>query len=701
MGQFRSDFLLYPLNRIPTVDQNHPKRTPQATATVPYFFRLLSYSFRYRSRFIAGVVLSFFVAVLNGLSLTMFVPLFDALGDRNAVFLIQVTESERKILTYVINNFSELEFLPGKRVEIPTGKEKIDQQLSGRLLHFMAKKNDFGLSPIQNFQLRTIIKWKLKINQAGYSPVKIVYTASLIVFPLYFLRLLLHLVTVKLIARTGYKAVRDLRSDLYRKMQELPLTYFYREKTGLLMSRMINDVEIVAAVISSNMRDAITNLFLILTHVALLAYLNTNLLLISVVSVPLILSPVTLFTRKIRKSTNQSQGLLADLNAHIQEVIQGIRVIRAYGMEEYEADRFRTVNQKLYWRTFKQNFYLKMGPNMVELTSALVTVGVIMLGAMFLDPVNFTSGEFIAFLIILLVIIRPIIQLSGMYSKIQVAEAAGSRIFEIMDMKSDINDPTHPVKLTPMKRGIRFEDVRFSYPGTDREVLHGINLEIPVGSTVALVGKSGGGKSTLMDLMARFFEPVSGQITIDGIPIHGFNVADHRSRIGIVTQEIFLFYGTVHENIAYGNQAYSRKDVEKAARLAHAHDFIKEMPQGYDTMIGERGANISGGQRQRIAIARALLRDPEILILDEATSALDTESERIVQAALERLFKNRTTFVIAHRLSTIEKADFIVVVDDGEIQELGTHDQLMNNEGMYARLQEISRKATSPPPPGP
>lgn len=648
---------------------------------------------KYRWRFASGVIISFFVAVLNGLSLTAFIPLFDALGDKNAVFEIQFSSSERKILQYVVNNFPEIEFFPGGRPEIPAGNEKIDRFLARKILHLLKKKEEFGLNRIQDLQLQTITRWKLKINAAGYSPEMVVYTASVIVFPLYILKLVLLLITVRLIARSGYMAVRDIRTTLYDRMQKLPLTYFYKEKTGLLMSRLINDVEIVAAVISSNLRDAITNFFYIITHLGILAYLNLNLLLVSALSVPLILSPVTLFARKVRKSTNKSQELLGDLNAHLQEAIAGVRVIRAFGAEEYETNRFRQVNHKLYWRKFKQEFYLKMGPNLVELSSAIVTVGIIALGAVFLDPVEFTGGEFLAFLVTLLFIIRPIIQLSSMYARIQAASAAGKRIFDIIYMEPETRDPDYPLVSEQIKRDIIFEKIHFTYPGTKREVLSDINLVVPVGSTVALVGESGGGKSTMMDLLSRFFDPSDGRILFDGNDIRNFKISDHRAKIGIVTQEIFLFHGTIHENIAYGNPRYSRKDVEKASRLAHAHDFVKDFPGGYDTMLGERGMSLSGGQRQRIAIARALLRDPEILILDEATSALDTESERIVQVALERLFKNRTTFVIAHRLSTIESADIILVVSDGKIVDRGTHADLMRRKGIYSRLQKISREA--------
>ena len=656
------------------------------------FFRLLSYTLAYKGYFFRGVAISFLVAVLNGVSFTIFVPLFDALGDKGEVFNVQFTDSDRRILTYVVNSFPEYAFLPETRLQIPESPQRIKKKESARILHFIEKKSNFGLEKFKNLQLQTIIRWKLKINASGYSPLDVVFTACAVILPLLILKQILHLLSVKYIAGTGYRAVRDIRLSLYEKVQRLPLSYFYREKTGLLMSRVINDVEVVAAVISSNLRDSITNIFYLLTHMLLLAYLNLNLFLISIVTVPLMLSPVTFFSKKIRKSSTKSQELLGDLNAHLQEAIQGVRVIRSFVMENYETKRFQNVNQKLYWRNFKQEFYLRMGPNLVELTSAVVTIGVIALGATFLDPANFTGGAMMTFLITLMFILRPIMQLSGMYGKINQSIISGNRIFEIMDMDLEVNDPENPVPYAPLKSSIFFDGVRFTYPGTDAEILHGINLEVKAGQTVAIVGESGSGKSTLMDLLARFFSPTAGRILIDGEDINNFKVFDHRKRIGIVTQEIFLFHGTIKENIAYGKPEYGMDDVERVANLANAHDFIMEFPDGYNTVIGTGGFTLSGGQRQRIAIARALLRNPEILILDEATSALDTESERLVQNALERLFRNRTTFVIAHRLSTIEKADFIVVISEGKIEDTGTHDDLINREGLYAKLQEISRK---------
>jgi ATP-binding cassette subfamily B protein/subfamily B ATP-binding cassette protein MsbA len=548
-------------------------------------------------------------------------------------------------------------------------------------------------------QLRYVIRAKLEINRLKLNPREAVWISCAILAPLYGLKLLLLLVSVRLMAGAGYMAVRDLRDDLYSRMQRLPLTYFYSEKSGELTSRMINDVENLAAVISSNMRDAITNLFIILTHVALLAWLNLNLFLLTILAVPLIMSPITLFARKIKNSVDRSQSLLAGLNGHLQESISGVRVIRSAAAEDYESARFRKVNDRFYWRSFKQVFYLKLGPYLVEFNSVIVALAFLALGALYVDGVNFTTGQFIAFLAVLLSIIRPIIQISSMYSKINAATAAGDRVFGLMDRKPESTDPQNPRPLKRLKHSIQFDNVSFAYPGSLREVLHNVSITAPIGSTVALVGESGAGKSTLMDLLARFFDPTEGRILVDGQDIRDFRVSDHRSRIGIVTQEIFLFYGTIFQNIAYGSPYHDRREVEKAARLAYAHDFIKEFYEGYNTLVGNRGVTLSGGQRQRIAIARALLHDPEILILDEATSALDTESERLVQQALERLFMNRTTFVIAHRLSTIEKADQIVVLSDGRVADAGAHQELLERGGLYARLQEISRSIGAPPAP--
>ncbi|EMY62868.1 ABC transporter ATP-binding protein [Leptospira terpstrae] len=619
-----------------------------------YFLRLLSYSVRYRERFVLGLVFALLTAVLNGISLTALIPLFDSLGgDKNNRFHLDLTLPEKTILVQ----------------EVLLGADSLD-----------------GLERIK----RVIISAKLQINEftADMEPKEVVWAVCVAVFPLYLLKLGTYLLSVFCIATAGYKAVRDIRQELFQKVQRLPLTYFYKEKTGLIMSRVINDAEIVAAVISSNLRDAVINFFYVLTHLMILIYLNSELLVLACLTIPVVILPVTLFTRKISSSTARFQEKIADLNSHIQEFISGIKVIRTFRQETQDLKKFDNINYKVYRRTFKGQFYLQMAPSLVELTSSIVVLGYFAMGAKFIYSGKFTQGEFMAFLLTLLFLLRPLTQLSQMVGKITQANSAGKRIFEIIDRDSEVVEHGDETVLEKIEKGIQFDDIHFSYPGTNQEVLKGINLDIKLGETYAFVGTSGSGKSTLMDLIPRFFDPTAGKIRIDGEDIRNYSLNSLRKKIGIVTQEIFLFHGTIADNIAYGTGAASRKEIVRAARLANAHDFITKMENGYDTVIGVRGLDLSGGQRQRLVIARALLRNAEIMILDEATSALDAESERLVSRALERLFKNRTTFIIAHRLSTVRRVKNIVVIEEGEIKEQGDHDSLLAENGIYKKLYD-------------
>ncbi|WP_061223062.1 ABC transporter ATP-binding protein [Leptospira weilii] len=619
-----------------------------------FFFRLLSYSVHYKYRFTLGIVFALLTAVLNAVSLTALIPLFDSLGnDKQTRFQLQMTLPEQRIL------LKQKVF----------GKESLDGLERTKLLLIDAKE------------------W-VNNRTKGLEPKEVVWSICIIVMPLYLLKLITYLLSVFCIATAGYKAVRDIRQELFEKNQLLPLTYFFKEKTGLMMSRIINDVEIVAAVISSNFRDATINFFYVVTHLMVLLYLNTELLLIACLTVPVIILPVTLFTRKITKSTARFQEKMADLNANIQEMISGIKVIRVFNSEKYEQEKFGKINQNVYRRNFKGQFYLQISPSLVELTSSIVVLGFFAAGASLIYSGRFTQGEFMAFLLTLLFLLRPLTQLSQMVGKITQSIASGKRIFEIIDLETEDHSKESKIVATPLAYNIEFKNLFFAYPGTGTAVLKDINLKVKKGETIALIGASGCGKSTLMDLIPRFFDPSSGSIEFDGVDIRDVSLGDLRKKIGIVTQDIFLFHGSVADNIAYGKPGATRKDVIRAARLAHAHDFIKKMDNGYDSILGVRGLNLSGGQRQRLVIARALLRDPEIMILDEATSALDVESERLVSDALRRLYANRTTFVIAHRLSTIKDISRIVVMDNGKIVEEGDHNSLYEQNGIYRKLSD-------------
>ncbi len=669
---------------------------------------LLKHLTKYYSQIIVGLILSFFVAFFNGVSLTLFIPLFDALGDRSTKFVIQFSEKERELLQkiiniYLVNSSNIIEFYDiineiNKNPNIyivPAPPNKIDEGLSNRYLYYLNKfnKNHYKhFSTIEKFQIKYIIRPKLNINLAGYSALKIVYISSLLIFIVYFIKVILLLASIKYIAGAGYKAIHDIRLLLYRKLREIPLNYFYKEKTGYLISRLVNDVELISPIISSNLRDSITNIFYLITHLLLLLYLNYKLFLISFIIIPFVLIPMSYILKKIGKSSERTQNLLAELSSIILEFIVGIKTIRSYVIEDKILSNLIEKNHRFSWRSFKEIFYLRLGPNLIELTSTIFAFGVIGVGIYFIDNTNFTGGEFFVFLLTMLFIIRPIIQLSSMLGKIQQASIAVNRIIEFLNIQPNTKNPKVPRKKEPLKKSIRFENISFIYPGTTRKVLDNITFEVPVGHTVAIVGESGSGKSTLMDLLARFFDPTEGRILFDDIDIREFNLEDHHSRIGIVQQETFLFHGTVKDNIAYGSPNYSMKEIEKCARLAYAHDFIMSLPEGYDTIIGERGVNLSGGQKQRIAIARAIYYNPEIMIFDEATSALDTKNERLLQKALGRLLRNRTTFIIAHRLSTIEKADIIIILSQGKIVDIGTHESLMKKDGLYSKLQKISRE---------
>jgi ABC-type multidrug transport system fused ATPase/permease subunit len=620
------------------------------------FRRLLSYSLKYKVRFSVGIVFAFMTAIFNAASLTVLVPLFDAIGaGKTHNFRLELTLPEKKII---------------------------------------AKERIFGSDSLDGLEKlkKIIIEFKEKINDKikDMEPKEIVWDICKLIIPLSFIKLICYLLSVYCIATSGYMAIRDIRQQLYDKVQTLPLTYFYKEKTGILMSRIINDAEIVSAVISSNLRDAIVNFFYVITHLVILMYLNVELLIVAIITVPIVIYPVTLFTKKITKSTQKYHERMADLNDNIHELISGIRVIRSFGMEEFELNKFQDINKKATHRNFKGQFYLQMAPSLVELTSSLVVLGFFALGAKLIFDGSFSQGEFMAFLLTLLFLLRPLTQLSQMVGKVSQARVSGNRIFEIIDKKifETHDEPSVKVVTKKINNDIVFENVFFSYPESQTSVIKGINLTVKKGETVALVGSSGSGKSTLMDLIPRFYAPTSGRILVDGIDIQEINLYDLRKKIGIVTQDIFLFHGSVMENISYGKPESSLRDIVRVSRLAHAHDFISEMDGKYNSVLGIRGYNLSGGQRQRLVIARALLRDPEILILDEATSALDTKSERLVSDALDRLFRNRTTFIIAHRLSTIRKIKRIIVLEDGNIAEEGDHESLLAKNGIYSRLYE-------------
>jgi len=490
-----------------------------------------------------------------------------------------------------------------------------------------------------------------------------------------------------LMSKIGQAVVRDIRSKLYAKLQSLSLDYFTQKRGGELMSRITNDVKLVENAVSYGATDIIYQMLQVIVYTFLTFFIYFKLALVSFVLLPLIGFPIIKVGRILRKLSKRAQEKMADINSLLYETIIGVRIVKAFNMESYEIDKFNTANRDFYKIVMKAIRRVLFLSPMIEFVGCVAGILVFVWGGKEVIAGKVSFGVFGLFLGALLSLIRPFKKLSQVNSLNQQAVAASLRIYEVLDTKPTVVEILRPDRLSDFRDSIVFEDVWFSY-GL-QPVLKGINLEVKKGTVLAIVGRSGTGKTTLVDLIPRFYDPVKGRILIDDIDIKDYSLKSLRQQIGIVTQETILFNDTIKANISYGYARASEKEIEEAAIKAHAYDFIKRLPDGYDTVIGDRGIKLSGGERQRLAIARALLKNPPILILDEATSQLDTEAERVVQEALDKLMEGRTVFVIAHRLSTVRLAHRIIVLEKGLIIEEGTHMQLLAKEGLYKHLYQL------------
>ncbi|AGF78911.1 ABC-type multidrug transport system, ATPase and permease component [Desulfocapsa sulfexigens DSM 10523] len=540
-----------------------------------------------------------------------------------------------------------------------------------------------GLSALQAYMVKPLLD-KIFVEKSSYF-LAILPLALILLFAV---KAFFYGLNFYLLEKIGQTVIRNMRNKVFEHIHLQSLSFFHRTPTGELISRVISDINFMQAAISTVvvglLRDFLQAVFLLIV----IFTMDWKLALLSLVFLPSAAIPIVKFGRAFRRISTTMQEQIADVSNTMHESITGAPVVKAFTMEKYESSRFSVQVNMLFNTMMEKAKYRCIQHPLMEVIGGIGMALIIWFGGKEVIAGNSTPGTFFAFLTALVMIYEPIKAVSKINATIQQGLAAAVRIFQLLDQKPDILSKENAAELTPFQKEITLRDVHFSYDGIS-PILKDINLSVPAGEILAIVGPSGSGKSTLTSLIPRFFDIENGSLLIDGVNIKDVTLESLRRQIAIVTQQTILFNDTIRANIAYGDQDKSNEDIERAADAAHALNFIQELPEGFDTVIGESGIRLSGGERQRLSIARAILKNAPILILDEATSALDTESERLVQKALENLMKDRTTLVIAHRLSTIKNADRIIVIKDGMIVEEGTHDTLLSQNGEYETLYNM------------
>ena len=609
--------------------------------------RILKFVKPYWKHLAISIVCTIFFAIFNGLSVYLTIPLLDTLFQQQSapseVSQSIAIDQAKSVLPNWIINFEK------------------DITASFNNFVFAGNKIDALFRIVMLVLLTFLIK-----NIFGY-------------FQAYFL------------AYVEQGTMKDIRDKAYFHLHQLPMSFFKQERVGNLISRITNDVTVVQNSISATFLNMIREPLSIIVFIGIALSISWQLTLLAFIILPFSMLIIAWIGLKLRKYSAIVQAKMADITSILQEIISGVKIVKAFGMEDYENQKF-TKETKSFFKTMLRIYRIRNASSPItEFLS--VAVGAVIIyygGVLVLQHNSLKASEFITFLFAIFQLMPPIKELSSVNNRIQEASAAADRIFEILDTEPLIKDKIGAVDLKSFTKNIKFDHIYFHYDDSSELVLNNVNFSVKRGEIIALVGPSGGGKSTFVDLIPRFFDPTAGKILIDDIDIRDIKIKSLRSLLGIVTQETFLFNESIKSNIAYGLGNYPLEKIVQAAKTANAHEFIMEMSEGYETVIGERGLKISGGQRQRISIARALLKNPEIMIFDEATSALDNESELLVQEAIERLMINRTTFVIAHRLSTIRNATRILVLDKGCIIQTGTHDELINDsDGLYRKFYEM------------
>ena len=607
------------------------------------YFRLLSYLKPHLKYLVPAMIFMLLFAGMSGFSITMIVPftkiVFSKPGEVSKPVLEQKEGPEKE-------KESLLVILP------QTLKEKFNQVILGKT------------------QLETLGRF------------------CILVFLIFLIKNLFWYTQSYLIVRVEQGVIMDIRNKLYSHFHLLPLEYFHGQKTGVLISRITNDITLVRGAVANGFAETLRQGFLMLVYLFLVFWASWKLAFIAILLFPPAILIISKFGRKVKKSSVITQEKMGNMTSVLQETISGIRVVKAFVMEKFEIKKFVDTSRDYFKTMIKLTRIGSLAPPLTEILGVLGAVLILWFAGKDILAGNLDPGRFFLFLFATLSLMQPVRAISNLNIDIQQGLAAAKRIFEVLDTQPKIKNQPDAIKKESLDRNVTFDKVSFSYDGK-KQVLSDISFEVKSGEVVALVGPSGAGKSTLMDLLIRFYDPTKGEIKIDGIDLRKVELGSLRNLMGIVTQETILFNDTVWNNIAYGHENASQERVYNAARAANAHDFIMATPQGYQTIIGDRGVKLSGGEKQRLAIARALFKNPPILIFDEATSSLDSESEALVQEAIDRLMKGRTVFVIAHRLSTIQNVDKIVVLEHGRIVQMGDHKSLLEQGGLYKRLYDM------------
>jgi len=612
------------------------------------YLRILTYVKRFWKHLTVSIICTILFALFNGASVYLTIPLLDTLFQQRA-------EEYRQD--------SSISSVPDESSWLPDSVAETIQNISDSFNNFVFA----GSTSDVLFRIVILILLAfLGKNMFGYMQA-------------YFL------------AYVEQGVIRDIRNQAYAHLHKLPMSFFKNERTGNLISRITNDATILQTSISAVFLNLIREPLSIIVFLGIAISISPELTLFSIVVLPFSLAIIGWIGLKLRKQSAILQRKMADITTVLHETISGVKIVKAFGMEAYENKKFSAETNGFFKIVLRMVRVRNSASPITEFLSVVVGVAIIYYGGMLvLETHELKPSEFLGFLFAIFQLMPPIKELSSVNNRIQESSAAADRIFEIIDTEPDIKDKPDALEIAGFKDSLDFSKVSFRYPDADGNVLSNIDLSVKRGEIVALVGSSGAGKSTLIDLIPRFFDPQQGSILLDGIDIRDIKISNLRSIMGIVTQETVLFNESVRNNIAYGLEDYPVSKIIEASKSANAHEFIEHLPDGYNTVIGEKGTKLSGGQRQRISIARALLKNPPIMIFDEATSALDNESEVLVQEAIERLMEDRTTFVIAHRLSTIRNANRILVLENGSIVQRGTHEELMQDtNGIYKKLYEL------------